>query len=66
METIFHGNINEKVSIKSSVWVHLYNYLGKGKEMEFYRKKSEPLLWKYKKISFRPVNHRMVCLMWQK
>lgn len=40
--------LNEKVSSKSSVWVHLYNYLGKGKEMEFYRKKSEPLLWKYK------------------
>ena len=31
--------LNEKISIKSSVWVYLYNYLGKGKEMEFYRKK---------------------------
>lgn len=37
----------------------------KERKWNFTEKKSEPLLWKYKKISFRPVNHRMVCLMWQ-
>lgn len=48
------------------VYESIYIIIWEKKEMEFYQeKKSEPLLWKYKKISFRPVNHRMVCLMWQ-